>query len=326
MCKRLFGFLIIALVFTCGRSWANAGSLAPVDSTSVAIETECPGFCITQVYTPGDNVSRLFDYGTDRLEVKFHRVKNTFSLTFNRHAITTTEFNARLDSTVFPEGSTCYKYDSSPTMCVVYDGVAPLPKKGVDYLGPVTWTLVYHSSDLTGEPAFAHAKGPSCTEPTPPCKYTENILQFYSTFPETPSDGGDDPTMQGNSDGLSSVAAVREPGGNANYCNFKPAGGTFHVGEEIDVEFRLTTGPNCTGTSIRNAIARLSLALITDPENPVIEPVRSDDNRGNRFQFDPEDQEYEFDLSTEGLAPGRYAITVISNKSSPKTVTFFLIP
>jgi hypothetical protein len=329
MRKRMFGFVVVALVLTCTQSWAATNvSSSPAVTTAAAPETglctvgESSFPCITQTYT-STVTSNTYDFSGDSVRIKFRRVLRTFSLTIIRHSMTKTEFEARLDPDVFPSGSTCYEYtNASPgDPCTPYDAKNPLPIKGVDYLGPVTWTLVYLTTDSTGNPALGHAKGTTF-------RYREDILQSYSLFPTFV-----DPTMQGSSDGLSSVATIKEPlTEEGNFCGFEPPlntnGHIFQIGAEIEVEFRLVkplqSCPN--GTPIRDAIARLSLAKLVNGTSgePTIEPVRSEDNRGNRFHFDAEDKEYEFDLSTKGLTPGQYAITVISNKFPPRTVTFYL--
>src|SRR5712692_3211536 len=333
MCKRQFGFLVVAFLLTCTQAWA-AGKVA--SSPAAAKESEsiahtysatitgnfeaavpqegCTAPCDTEAYTPGDNVSRLFQFSgfTDTLEIKFRKVLTNFSLTIMRQELSTADFAARLPGGVFPPGSTCYQYTDSPsnTPCVVYDGFGTLPKKGTDYLAPVTWTVTYISTDLSGNPALGHAKGTSFT-------YGEDILQSYSTFPLCTQC---DPTMQGNSDGLSSVATIKQPLTETDsFCWVSPAsnGQTFQVGKEIEVEFQLFAS-GCSGTPIRDKEARLSLANITDPQHPVVVPVRRDEG-GNRFHFDHEDGTNERELSTEGLQAGTYIITVFSNKFSPQT-------
>jgi hypothetical protein len=236
--------------------------------------------------------------------------------------MTTTEFQARLDPGVFPDGSTCYVYFSATPAgsCTPYDAAEPLPIKGTDYLGPVTWTLTYSANDSNSDPALGHAKGTSFT-------YTENILQFYSNAVLS------DPTMQGMSDGLSSAAAIREPLTETDsFCWVSPSpdGQTFKVGAEVEVEFRLF--PNSlgctsnTGTPIRDKDARMSVATFDNTGHLVVVPVRGDEGGNRHFHFERDEGVNEREFETEGLAPGTYFITVFSNKFSPQTRRFVLIP
>jgi hypothetical protein len=132
--------------------------------------------------------------------------------------------------------------------------------------------------------------------------------------------------MDGLVPGLSSVVALDEPlTENDAFCFVSPTEGqTFPAGEEIEVTFRLTNGPDChTGTPIRDKTARLSLSRIDSNGDVVFPPLR-DKEEGNKFHWDQENGVNEFDLSTEGLAPGSYTITVFSRKFSPQSVDITL--
>ncbi|MFY9584095.1 MAG: hypothetical protein WAR21_06355 [Candidatus Acidiferrales bacterium] len=321
MCKRQFGFLVVAFLLTCTQAWAAgkvacspaAAPAAPADVCTVG-ESSFP--CITLAYSP-NVTSNTFNFGGDSIQIKFRKVLRDFSLTIIRHSMTTTEFQGRLDPGVFPEGSTCYVYFNATPFgsCTPYDAAEPLPQKGTDYLGPVTWTLTYFANDFNSNPALGHAKGTSFT-------YTEDILQFYFTSTE-------DPTMQGNSDGLSSAAAIKELLTETDsFCWVSPSSGqTFQVGQEVEVEFRLF--PNnlgCTsnpGTPIRDKDARMSVATF-DNTGLVFVPVRGDEGGNRHFHFEHDEGVNEREFETEGLAPGTYIITVFSNKFSPQTRTFRL--
>lgn len=334
MCKRQFGFLVVAFLLTCTQVWAagNVASSPAVakESKSIAhtysatltgdfeaaVPTEgCTAPCDTETYTPGDNVSRLFQFTgfTDTLEIKFRKVKNTFPLTIMRHPLSAADFAARLGEGVFTPNSTCYQYFSSTneTPCVGYDAFGTLPIKGTDYLGPVTWTLKYLADDSNSSPALGHAKGTSFT-------YTEDLLQFYFTPVNT------DPTMQGSSDGLSSVATIKQPlTENDSFCWVSPNDlQSFTVGAEVEVAFRLFAS-GCSGTPIRDKDARMSVARF-DSGQLVVVPVRGDEGGNRHFHFEHDDGVNEREFETEGLPIGTYFITVFSNKFSPQTVRIVL--
>ncbi len=285
---------------------------------------------ISKTFSPGVT-SNLYDFDTDSLRVDFPEVLRTFSLTVTRRLITDAELSARLDPNVFPAGTACFHYDSSPTVCTPYDftgnagGPNGLPQKDVDYTAAITLTLIYLSRDVIRTPAFGHARGDSAT-------FTEDILRNYSDFPMSPppEGGGGDPTMDGQADGFSSVIALNEPlAMNGNFCGFEgdlAKRQTFKPGDEIDVEFRLTTRPNCTGRPIPDAIARISVVKIVNGQFE-LQQIRSsdkDEELGNRFRFDAKERVYEFSLNTKRFGQGDFALTVFSNKFSPRTVRFKL--
>ncbi len=53
-------------------------------------------------------------------------------------------------------------------------------------------------------------------------------------------------------------------------------------------------------------------------------PVLRDKEEANKFHWDNKSGLNELDLSTVGLAPGHYTITVYSSKSSPHSVDIVL--
>jgi len=130
--------------------------------------------------------------------------------------------------------------------------------------------------------------------------------------------------MKGKLPGLSSVAAFDEPGANDCFVFVSPTENqTFHVGHEIEVEFRLSA--TCGGDPIRDKDARLTLSTTDSSGNTIIVPLRKEEE-GNKFHFDRDEGVNERDLSTEGLAPGSYTITVFSDEFSPRSVDINLIP
>jgi hypothetical protein len=133
--------------------------------------------------------------------------------------------------------------------------------------------------------------------------------------------------MGGKTPGLSTVAVFNEPGANDSFCLVSPKPfQTFTVGHAIEVAFRLTApGTDClTAAPIRDKDARVSLAMTDSGGNFVSFPTLRD-KEGNKFHFDHEDGVNERDLSTKGLAPGSYTITVFSDEFSPQSVNITLV-
>jgi hypothetical protein len=217
----------------------------------------------------------------------------------------------------------CVKYATNTDQCDQYDftgsasGPNGVPVKNIDYKRLITLTLSYFTAQGIRMPALGHAPGDNAT-----AVYSENVLTGYSTSPLL------DPTMIGKLPGISSVAALDEPlTENDSFCFVSPTPfQTFTVGQEIEVTFRLSNGLDChTGTPIRDKTASLSLSTLDTSGNTVFPPLRNKEE-GNKFHWDNKNGVNEFDLSTEGLAPGRYRITVFGSKFSPMSVDVTLLP
>jgi hypothetical protein len=251
-------------------------------------------------------------------------VLTTFTLT-----VTIDHTIDQLSPNEFPLTTVCVTYALNGGLCDEYDfmgnkgGPNGVPVKNIDYKRLITLTLRYQTFQTINNPAFGHAPGDNAT-----AVYTENILTGYSTFPSPPTD----PVMIGKLPGLSSVAALDEPlTENDSYCWVSPAvdGQTFTVGQEIEVSFRLFPSGPCvanSGTPIRDKTASLSLSTV-DPTtgNTVFPPLRNKEE-GNKFHWDNKDGLNEFDLSTEGLGPGTYTITVFGSKFPPQSRDVTLLP
>jgi hypothetical protein len=193
-----------------------------------------------------------------------------------------------------------------------------VPVKGTDYKGLIALELSYLTFQTVLSPAFGHAPGDNAT-----AVYSEDILTAYSSSPTV-----SDPTMDGTLPGLSSVAAFNKPLiENDTFCFVSPTEGQiFTAGQEavIEVTFQLFSGACNSGTPIRDKTARFSLSM-TDPiGNFMSFPVLQDKEEANKFHWDNKSGLNELDLSTVGLAPGHYTITVYSSKSSPHSVDIVL--
>ena len=82
------------------------------------------------------------------------------------------------------------------------------------------------------------------------------------------------------------------------------AGATIKAGEDLDVEFRLTTA---TGVSVRNAVATVSVN-----GGPSLGQAKADDGK------------YEFELKTKGLSAGSLTITVTLSDGTTHSVVVVL--
>ena len=316
---RIFG--LFALVFALFVIQTQAATSTCVGAPT---ESEVPMQSCSNQFMPGTTTG-VYDFtatGDGRLVVDFVTVRTTFTLT-----VTVDHTIDNLAPGVFPPGTTCVPYAPNGFRCDEYDfsgnagGPNHVPVKNVDYKGLITLTLSYFTAQNAHTPAFLHAPGDNSS-----AVYSEDILTSYSSAPPClPSvPGCIDPTMKGTLPGLSSVAAFDEPGANDCYTQVSPTEGqTFRVGHEIEVEFRLTD-PTCAGPAIRDKDARLSLSTTDSSGNTVIVPLRKEE--GSKFHFDRDEGVNERDLSTEGLAPGSYTITVFSDEFSPQTVNINLIP
>jgi hypothetical protein len=282
---------------------------------------------VTCPFSPGNTTHTYSFGGNGSLRVTFAGgVLKAFNLTVTVVTLTDAQLAARLDPDAFPEGTTCFHYGSVPSPqttsgCQEYaftgDAGGPngVPVKNVNYKAPIKLELTYNSFDLPHDPAFGHAPGESTT-------FSEDILVEYIKPILT------DDTMDGSTPSLSSVIALNEPLVETDtFCWISPNDSQqFEVDAEVEVAFKLFQGGSCTGKSIRDNFARLSLARV-DAIGQVLAvvTVRSDEG-GKHFQFDNEDQVNEREIDTEGLTPGTYFITVRSNKFPPQTRQIQLVP
>jgi hypothetical protein len=276
------------------------------------------GLSCTLFFNPGMTTG-TYNFGNDgQLTVQFDKVLTSFALT-----VTVDHTPDPIDTSVFPANTSCVKYAFNGNSCAEYDfsgGPGPngVPVKNVDYKHLITLTLSYLTFQTVHTPAFGHAPGDNAT-----AVYNEDILTAYSSFP-VPGD----PTMKGTTPGLSAVAALDEPFTETgdSFCSLSIQPAQPVVGQEIEVEYRLTNGADCT-KGIRDKTARFSLAQ-TDPSsgNFISFPTLRDKEEGNKFHWDNKATTNELDVSTVGLQPGHYSITVFSTKVSPHSVDFDLAP
>jgi hypothetical protein len=310
MRKLMFALFGLAISLLGTQCWAQS---------CIEEESNC------HTFTP-NNTTFTYNFADgSRLTVHFNTVITTFDL---RVAVSHPKNPLPLDPDVFPEGTVCVQYPSNVfNSCDQYDftgnkgGPHGVPVRKTDYRGLIRLTLSYFTSQTVNNPAFGHAPGDVTT-------FTEDILTGYSSFPPCPPElcngEGGDPTMDGDTPGLSSVVALDKPlSGTDTFCFVSPhEGDTFPAGKDIEVAFQLFSSGSCpsgSGTPIRDKTARLSLST-TDSSGNVIFPRIRNKEEGNKFHFDHEDGVNEVDLSTHRLAPGKYTITIRSSKFSPRSV------
>ncbi len=325
MCKRIFALFALAISLFGTQCWAQT-------TCGGEGQPPCP---ITNTFSPGTTTG-TYDFsstGDGIITVKFVTVLTTFTLTATvNHTIDP------LDPNEFPAGTVCvtYAFNGSPPKCDQYDftgnagGPNGVPVKGKDYKGLINLTLSYFQATFQPilDPAFGHAPGDSTT-------ITEDILTGYSSSPTVSllllSAG--DPTMDGSTPGLSSVVALNVPFSEVGdtFCLVSPTEGqTFSAAKTkvIEVTFQLIffSFGSCSGTPIRDKTARFSLSMTDAFGNFVSFPALTDKEEGNKFHWDNKDGLNEFDLSTVGLAPGTYTITLFSSKFSPQSVDITITP
>jgi len=310
MCRRIFALFALAISLFCAPS--RAATCGGID------QSPCPS--ITNTFSPGTTTG-TYDFSTTGdgvLIVQFSTVLTAFTLTATvNHTID------QVDPNEFPAGTVCVTYSTG--QCDQYDftgnagGPNGVPVRNKDYKGLITLELTYFNNQPIHNPAFGHAPGDITT-------FTEDILTAYSSSPTS------DPTMDGSTPGLSSVAALDEPFSEVGdkFCLVSPAGNlTFSAGQVkvIEVTFQLFMFSNgsCTGTPLRDKTARFSLSM-TDTSGNIVFPPLLDKEEANKFHWDNKDGLNEFDLSTVGLTPGNYTINLFSSKFSPQTVDITITP
>jgi len=308
----MFALLALAISLFGTQCWAQCGG---------ELQPPCPP-SITKTFSPGVTTNTYDFSGTSDgvLTVTFVTVLTTFTLTATvNHTIDP------FDPNEFPAGTVAVTYCNGKQDQYDFTGNAGgpngVPVKGTDYQGLIDVLLSYFTCQVENyTPAFAHAPGDITT-------FTEDILAFYSSIPFR-----GDPTMDGTLPGLSSLAAAREPLIETDtFCFVSPTEGqTFSAAQVkvIEVAFQLSAGGSCpiTGQPIRDKTAHFSIAMTDSSGNFLSRPVLRDKEEGNKFHWDNKNGLNEFDLSTVGLAPGNYTITLRSTKFSPQNVDIIITP
>jgi len=264
----------------------------------------------TNTFSPSDTTGTYEFFGNGRLTVRFVTVLTTFTLT-----VTVNHTIDPFDPNEFPAGTVAVTYCNGQKDQYDFTGNSGgpngVPVKNIDYKGLINLELSYSACQTIHTPAFAHAPGDSTT-------FTEDILTNY--FEES------DPTMDGSTPGLSSVAAADEPltdNGTDRFCNLTltPTNNPSGQKPEIEVTLKIVSGSDCSAPGLRDKTARLSVSTIDSSGNfsfPALKNVEA-----NKFHWDNKNGLNEYDISTDGLVSGQtYTVTVFSSKISPQSATF----
>jgi len=302
MCKRILALLALSISLFGTQCWAQ--------TTCGGVEQ--PPCSITNTFSPGTTTG-TYDFsstGDGVLIVRFVTVLTTFTLT-----VTINHTIDPFDPNEFPADTVAVTYCNGNKDQYDFTGNAGgpngVPVKNIDYRGLINLELSYSTCQAVHTPAFAHAPGDSTT-------FTEDILTSYF-------EPVSDPTMDGSTPGLSSVAAADEPltdNGNDTLCSvtLTPTNNPSEQKSEIEVALKIVSGSNCSLPGLRDKTARLSVSTGGGGNFsfPALKNVE-----GNKFHWDNKNKLNEYDISTDGLVSGQtYAITVFSGKISPQSATF----
>ena len=315
MRKPMFALFALAISLFGTQCWAQ----------TTCGGTEQPPCSITNTFSP-TVTTNTYDFsatGDGKLVVSFVTVLTTFTLTATvNHTIDP------FDPNEFPAGTVAVTYCNGKMDQYDFTGNAGgpngVPVRGTDYRGLINILLTYFTCQSENyTPAFAHAPGDNTT-------FTEDILTFYSSIPFC--GGLCDPTMDGDTPGLSSLAAAREPLIETDtFCFVSPTEGQSFSAPQvpvIEVTFQLSAGGSCpiTGQPIRDKTAHFSIAMTDSSGNFLSRPVLRDREEANKFHWDNKNGLNEFDLSTVGLAPGHYTITLRSTKFPAQSIDVNITP
>lgn len=306
MSKRVCVFFALAMALFVTPSWA---------ATCSSSVTEGVQAC-TNTFSPTDTTG-TYDFsgnGNGVLVVKFATVLTTFNLT-----VTVNHTIDPFDPNEFPAGTVAVTYSDNGGKQDQYDftgnagGPNGVPVRNTDYKGLIDLTLSYNTNQTVHNPAFAHAPGDSTT-------FTEDILTGYSTACGLACV---DPTMDGSTPDLSSVAAADEQftENGDTFCSLTVTATNVSSGQKPQEEVTLNIASgSCGAKGIRDKTARLS--VWTTDNGSVIFPALQN-VEANKFHWDNSNGLNEFDISTEGLVSGQtYHVTVFSSKISPQSTTF----
>lgn len=265
----------------------------------------------------------LFTFGTFNYKVQypvgttFAPVNMTVTATFTPQD----SFSRRLVETQF-SGASCIIYDNTSGNCIVFsisctqpDGITPAPcPPSPDNAYDVFVSTSYDTQQSIINPGFLHA-------PTGTNNW-ENIFTSFSLFKV-------DPTTAGKTKNFSDFVAVDlgVPAGvtAGTFGGFSPPLATrndrvFSVGTTIPVKVTATSITN-PKVFVSNASVFLSLAKGT---TSIPSSAANHKGSGNQLVYNPVLHDYEYFLSTVGLSPGTYSVTVYSNSFAAHTVNFQL--
>ena len=316
MAKRILTLLLLSLTLFIVPGWSQSTSGNCSQDGDVAACQFSPGVTSATINFVQDGV----------ITFQFETVLVGFELDVTANEVGSI---SNLDAAEFPAGTVCIAYSTG--FCVRYDVTGNVvgspngvPIRGVNYKGLITLTLNYDSDQVIHIPAFGHA--PESSTPT----FSENILTSY-VDPSANACTNCDPAMGGRTPGISSFAALDIPfSQTANtVCPSLTAvsqSSTSGNNPIVEVSFKLVaSGGNCNnGPFLRDKTATLTVA--SGPLTNLVFANLVNNGDSNKFHFDNKNGVNVQDINTNGLAPGLYYVTVISNDFSPVTTMFTINP
>ncbi len=278
------------------------------------------------------NTKQNYNYGTHSFSVSFDQVFNPFDLTITAVNTRPVDVESRLAASFL--GKECKRYASKGGFCVVYRVESPLPLAGVDYDDSKLEDsiLIYIGYFTVGADAGISGR-------------TRNFQEFVVVEPGF--DGLDaallhDPSTVGGDSFTENTTVAFFPSGVPimdTFCGFlKPinsdGSSLFKSGRTIPVKFQLGSSftfvadqpmTDCSGGFNPDAVAWISVELMSaSPSGFDLQDFEASGkaNTGILFRFDPEKQQYVYNLGTKGFTTGTYRLTVFSNMFAPQSVEF----
>jgi hypothetical protein len=311
--------------FSESRNGCTSGTLKA--DTAIGIAVPPTSTSITLPYS-SSLISELFNYGGDSIQFKFlGSVLTGFNMVVTKTQVLPADLASQLqNATLFPQGTACIQFSHEGGFCDTYTVAkgtvgSPAPAPNTDFTGQIEVKMGFFTENAIQQPSLGHAPG---SNPF----IDDIILDFAGQL--TP---GADPGIRGGSDGFSRFVPLNKPtvltnGQPAFFCGFSspvppPPVQVFNLGSTVPVKFQLTTGPNCTGSFITDATARLTLVRV-DTGVPTLEPVQASTGNNVLNFFRLNGHQYVYNLSTKGLPAGTYIITVWGDKFTPQTDSFAL--
>jgi sugar lactone lactonase YvrE len=308
-----------------GRGSCISGS-GLLSDTGLGIAVPPTSTSLSFPYGPATS-SNIFNFGSDSIKFNFTgAVLTNFTMWVTKTQVLPKNLQSQLGTAVFPVGTSCVQFSHEGGFCDTYtvaEGAigSPAPVSGTDFMGPIQVVMAYFTQNQAQNPSLGHASGSSAT-------FTENIIFNYVPQLIPGSDDG----LSGNANGFSRFTPLNTPlvltGGNAgSLCGlFSPAppqGFVFSIGTTVPIKFSLTTGANCTGQFIQNAVARLSLVKVVG-SNFIVQDVQSSSSSNTLNFFRIGGHQYVYNLDTSKLTPGSYVMTIWGSAFSPISVPFRL--
>lgn len=272
-----------------------------------------------------DTSSQTFVFDPENLivEVTFEQVNELFDLTLAALEVDPGDANLNDRLGEFFPDSTCIPLKLND-QCVIIRALNP-PSSNRDFAGSFDLVIKYLDEGTSTNPRVVHDP-----DSVPGDDFTEDITSCF--IPELQLGTDCSYCGRGNifSDFLIIDLNVPETGYFEGFLRPLDSDGlTFKAGRTIPATFRLR---DFEGNPIEDAVAHIAVG--PDPTGVgcgdmgewVDTDASGEANTDNIFRYDPVSQQYIYNLSTKGYAPGCYSLTVTSNPFMfyPKTIHFGL--